>query len=278
MLPLTRSLGGWAAPIARVLARRPIGVLCDVDGTLSPIAPTPDAARVPGGIRAALRNLAGRVAVIAAVSGRPAHQVAGLLDLPHAPGFVIVGNHGFEMYRGGRLTRPPDLDPYLPVLAGIADRARAELTLPGIFVEDKTATLSLHYRGTADLDAAQDAVLRWAHAAAGHHGLKVTQGRRVVEIRPPLDYDKGRAVLGLIDDYDLRGVIYLGDDLTDLDAFEALRAWRADPGRAAAIVAVTGAEAPPEVCDAADLCLEDIEEVEALLRRLAEFLSGAGEQ
>lgn len=273
MPPPPPATSDWTAPIARVLAHRPIGVLCDVDGTLSPIAPTPDAAFVPDAIRRALRDLLSRVGLVAAVSGRPAAQVAVLLDLPD---LVIVGNHGFEQWTGGKVERPPELAPYLPRLAAVAARAHADLALPGLLIEDKTATLSLHYRRAADPEAARRALLDWARAAAAASGLIVTEGRRVVEIRPPLDHDKGTAVLALIDRYHLRGVLYLGDDRTDLDAFEALRSWRAGPDRAAVTVAVAGAEAPPEVCDAADLCVEGIDDVERLLRWLSEQVQQSG--
>ena len=255
--------------VAAVLTHRPFGLLSDLDGTLSPIAPTPDAASVPESIRAALARLTERVDLLALVSGRPAGEVAAELGLPQA---VIFGNHGFESWRDGRIDRPPDVQPFQARLAELVSLAQSALRDPGIEIEDKTVTASIHYRESPRPEAARRQILDWLGPVARARGLVVTEGRRVVEVRPPLGYNKGTAVNSLIRDNGLRGVIYLGDDRTDLDAFRVLIEWRRSPDNAGLTVAVRSDEMPPELAEAADLSVAGPTDLEELLRRLGDAL------
>jgi trehalose 6-phosphate phosphatase len=134
-------------------------------------------------------------------------------------------------------------------------------------VEHKGVTGSVHYRLVIDPSAAASAVeLALAHQFAD--GLRITHGKQVIELRPPVDIDKGTAVEELVHGHHLRGAIYLGDDRTDLDAFRMLSALAAQGEFTSFAVAVLHPEAPAELAKTADLALASVEIMPAFLRWL----------
>lgn len=257
--------GGWrdnTDAIATVLGTPRPGLITDIDGTLSRIAPTPEAAEVVPACREALRTLAGLI-FVAAVSGRAATDARRMVGVA---GVVYVGNHGLERLMPEGLALPPEVEHYAADLGAVLRQAERALDdLPGVIVEDKGSTGSIHYRQAPDPAAARDAILDAVGALAAEAGLVVTQGRKVIEIRPPLELDKGTAVRSLIDAYQLTGVLYAGDDTTDVDAFAALQAWRAETGRPALALGVLGPETPDAVARSADLHLAGVDDVAAFL-------------
>jgi trehalose 6-phosphate phosphatase len=259
-----------------VLAVRPCGLFSDVDGTLSAIAPSPESAVLLPGAAETLDHLRQVFDVVAVVSGRSAADTRRLVGLPS---ITYLGNHGLERldpqalgaHDADQLHILPDAEHYLADINTALDDAEAMLAprYPGLRVERKGVTGSIHVRGTADPDAAEEAVARALMAIAVPRGLRVTRGKRVVELRPPVDVDKGSAIAGLIHARGLRAAIYLGDDRTDLDAFRALHHLTAQGNFLGVAVAVLHAEAPPELAAEADITLSSVEHVPALLAWLA---------
>lgn len=206
------------------LAGTPRILLFDVDGTLSPIAGRPNEARIPATVQGALAALAGQPFThVGLVSGRSALDARRML--PGVPAW-IVGNHGIEVLApDGTLRVSPAVLPYRDLVAGAArDLARASARVPGTVLEDKTWTLSLHYR-LADERMAEP-LRAEAIRAAEQNGLRLTEGKRVYELRPPVTIDKGTAVLelaGALGGLETgAALLFAGDDLTDEDAFVAL--------------------------------------------------------
>ena len=254
-----------------VLAARPRGLFSDVDGTLSLIAPTPESAVLLPGVLAALERLRQAFDVVVAVSGRSAADTRRLVGLD---GITYLGNHGLERVDtdgAGELHILPEAEAYLADVDAALDDAEAALAprYPGLRVERKGVTGSIHVRHVADPDAAEEAVARALTTIAIPRGLRVTRGKRVVEVRPPVDVDKGIAVAGIIESRGLRAAIYLGDDRTDVDAFRALRRLTAQGDFAGVAVAILSPEAPPELAAEADVTLDGVERVPALLDWLA---------
>jgi trehalose 6-phosphate phosphatase len=235
-----------AALLAR-LANEPrrAAILLDVDGTLAPIVARPEDARVPEGTRAELARLVGRYALVACISGRPSPEAKRIVGVE---GVRYVGEHGLEL--------APEAEKWTRRLAELA----AETGWPA--EEGKRLTLSFHYRTAAEPEAAE-AVLRGVAERALADGLEVRWGRKVLEVRPPLEVDKGMAVRALLAEAGLHRALYAGDDATDLDAFRGL-----DGLDVAVRVAVASAEAPPELGPAADLVVDGPEGLAELLRRL----------
>ena len=211
-------------------ARSPLLVALDIDGTLAPIAPTPAAAAVPQETRRTLERLARAHDVhLALVTGRAARDGRRLVDVPHS---WTIGNHGIEMIDPTDALRVnATAEAYAPTLA-LAARLLAEPLdgIAGVFIENKTWTLSVHYRLAARSDV--PSVEKALTDVARQLELRIIQGKEIFELRPPLAINKGTALielaqaLGVSDHRGILGgsLLYAGDDRTDEDAFRAIRA------------------------------------------------------
>jgi len=204
---------------AALAGRRP-ALFLDYDGTLTPIVDRPDRALLSDAARAAVARLAG-LCPVAVVSGRDLDDVSTMVGLE---GLVYAGSHGFDI-RGPGLRRQIGLE-YAPALERAAEALRRGLDgIPGALVERKRFAIAVHTRLVApDAKAAVADAVR--AAAAAEPDLRVTGGKEIHELRPNLPWDKGRAVLALIDALGLADAgtvpVYIGDDETDEDAFRAL--------------------------------------------------------
>jgi trehalose 6-phosphate phosphatase len=217
----------------------------DIDGVLAPIVPRPEDARVPDETRAELRRLVARYALVACISGRAGADAERLVGVP---GVVYVGNHGLE--------RSPDAPAWTARLRAFLE----QVDWPSL--EDKGLTAALHYRGVADENAAV-AHLEQIAASAHGEGFRTRFGRKVLEILPPIDADKGTAVRALLAEGGLARALYAGDDTTDLDGFRAL-----DGLELAVRVAVASPESPEELRTKADIVVASPAEALELFRRL----------
>jgi trehalose 6-phosphate phosphatase len=199
-------------------------VFYDFDGTLSEIVEDPDSARLVDGAADALTSLSAACPV-AILSGRDLADVRERIGLP---GLWYAGSHGFELTGpDGTHHQNPEAAASIPVLAGAAADLADQLGhIPGVVVEHKRFGVAVHYR-----NAARDRVGEVAAAvrtAGQRTALRVTTGREVIELRPNIDWDKGKTlhwVLDYIRDTEGAGPllpIYLGDDITDEDAFDAV--------------------------------------------------------
>jgi trehalose 6-phosphate phosphatase len=219
-------------------------VLLDVDGTLAPIVARPELAAVPEETRTELRRLVSRYALVACVSGRTGEEAARLVGVS---GAVYVGVHGLEL--------APEAERWRSALRPFASERWP-------WLEDKGLTVAFHWREAQDeCDARRtlEAVANRAEAA----GLEARWGRKVLELRPPVEADKGTAVRTLLAERGLRRALYAGDDTTDLDAFRGL-----DGLEVAVRVAVASAEAPAGLREAADVVVTAPAELLELLRTL----------
>jgi trehalose-phosphatase len=245
------------------LAGRSVVVFLDYDGTLSPIVDHPEMAVLPEGTRAALQRLA-ESCTVAIVSGRDLEDVRKRADVP---GVLFAGSHGFEIVGpDGSLTEYEEARRFLPSL----DAAEAELRdalseIDGVEVERKRYAIAVHYRRADPSSVAE--VERAARDVSGRHReLRVSGGKKVFELRPDIEWHKGKAVGWLLDALGLGDEavpVYVGDDVTDEDAFRELR------GRGVGVI-VLGED---ERSTAADYSLRDTDEVRTFLERLADVVS-----
>jgi trehalose 6-phosphate phosphatase len=225
-------------------APRRAAILLDVDGTLAPIVPRPEQAEVPEESRAELRRLAARYALVACISGRTGADARRLVGVD---GIFYVGVHGLEL--------APDADAWRAPL-----RRFAGIEWP--WIEDKGLTVALHWREADHEDAARAELAEVAEQARSL-GLEARWGRKVLELRPPVEADKGTAVRSLLAEHRLRRALYAGDDTTDLDAFRGL-----DGLEVAVRIALASAEAPPGLRESADIVIESPADLLVLLQLL----------
>lgn len=261
-----RHLADVLAPLRARLAEA--AVLCDVDGTLAPIVPRPEDARLLPGAAAALVTLRARARLLGFVSGRALADVERIVSID---GCAYAGNHGMELRRpGGQRELAPGVAEHVPAIQAFAARWPAERLARGdLRLEDKGATLSLHARGARDPESA-GRILEEVADDARAAGLVPTSGRQVLEVRPPVQVHKGTAVRALLDGAGARAALYVGDDRTDADAWGELAAMRARGALEVAVgVAVTSGEVPPEVRATADVEVTGPEGALAMLRLLA---------
>jgi trehalose 6-phosphate phosphatase len=217
-LPLTPSL-------AERLSGTPLVLLLDIDGTLAPIAGRPTEAVLPQATRLVIDQLARTLGVhVVAVSGRSALDSRRLICLDDT---WIIGNHGIEV---APPMGPPvpriEVVPFADRVAVAAARAAAFAhDIPGVIVENKVWTLSVHYR-LANRNVVPE-LTNQIIGIARDLGLRVTTGKEVLELRPPIDIDKGTAAVELARslgalDHDA-SLLCAGDDKTDEDMFRELR-------------------------------------------------------
>ena len=220
-------------------------ILLDVDGVLAPIVEVPADAAVPEETRVELRRLHRRYGLVACVSGRSgadAERVVGLSELEY------VGEHGLELAPEAALWRER--------LHGFA------ATVDWDDVELKPLTVSFHYRRASDEAEALELLEAVATRAAAE-GLKPRFGRKVLELRPPLDASKGTAVRELLRRAGLRRALFAGDDTTDLDAFAALQELELGVR-----VAVASSEGPVLLRESADIVVGSTGELLEILTSL----------
>lgn len=258
--------------VRAALSAHPRGLFTDVDGTLSAIAPSPEKATLLPDVAELLEQARSRFDVVAAVSGRSALDAARLVGMRD---IIYIGNHGLERLSpqdDGQLalTIAPEAEPYAAEVIAALDDIEETLgpRFPGLLVERKGVTGSIHVRRTENPIAAEEAVMHELARSGAARALRVTRGKMVVEVRPPVAVDKGVAVAALIEERGLRGALYLGDDRTDIDAFRTVRRLTEAGVSAGAAIAVLHSDSPASLAEEADVALATIESVPQFLRWL----------
>lgn len=207
-------------------ANRPLALLLDFDGTLCEFQPDPQAVYLPPSRRHILEGLQAR-AVVGLVSGRRLEDVRTRAGLPGIP---VAGLHGLEIEGFGERYVHPELDRAAGAIATASRQLReVAARIPGSFVEEKGASVALHFR-LADPAGRRAATAAFAEVAAQHvdgGGLRVMRGSNVFELLPDIDWNKGHAVQWMVDrirrDSDPL-VVYIGDDVTDQYALDVVAA------------------------------------------------------
>jgi trehalose 6-phosphate phosphatase len=236
-------------------------LLCDYDGSLSPIVDIPEhAVALPEAI-AVLGLLVGRLARVGIVSGRPVEFLASRLPVP---GLLFSGLYGMEALVDGHRQVDPRALPFAAAVASASDEADARL--PGVIVERKGGvSVTLHWRTAPD--RAQE-VLGVAAELARRHGLAEWHSRFAVELRPPVAIDKGTVMDDLIEGYGIAA--YAGDDTGDLAAFAALERAAADGRLTRAVrIGVESPEMPDALPGAVDVLVDGPAGLIEMLRAVA---------
>jgi trehalose 6-phosphate phosphatase len=244
-------------------------LLCDIDGVLAPIVRRAEDARVSQQVSVLLGRLARRFGLVACVSGRSATDARRLVGVG---GIAYAGSHGAELLEPGA-ARPridEDFKRWESDVRGFAaEHDTAELRGLRVRIEDKGPIAAFHWRGVPDEDSAHRRLEELA-GEAERAGLAVHWGRKVLEVRPPVEFDKGRAVRSLVEAASSRTAMFAGDDTTDLDAFDALRQLGEEGAlEATVLVGVRSDEGPPAIVQRADLVVDGVDGFTRVLAALA---------
>ncbi len=256
--------------VEQLAQREPLGLFTDFDGTISDIAPSPNDARILPGSYAHLASLSNKLPLLAIVSGRPVQALAEMVGIPKA---IYIGNHGLEKMRDDKVIDEKDVGEHHKAVHQAVEMVKKELgELTGMLYEDKGPIVSLHYRGCAESSSIERKILSLLEKPAQEGRIKIRQGRMVVEVQPPVDFSKGIAVFELINERSLRSAIYLGDDVTDIDALKSVRRSLRGCPFVGIGVAVVEEGTSREVSDAADFTLQGTQEVNVFLEWLGEII------
>lgn len=256
-------------------------VALDFDGTLAPIVDDPATAVIHPDAREVLTGLADQVLAVAVITGRPARQVLALGELDEVGDaigeagrkLVVLGQYGNERWTStARRVVSPKPPAGLAGLIGDLPRLLREADATDAWVEEKGLAVAVHTRRTADPRGGFDRLLPVLTEAARARGLAVEPGRLVIEVRAP-GMDKGRALRDLVEECDAGAVVFVGDDLGDIPAFETAAELRA--GGAAALLVCSGSDEESELAARADLVVDGPGGVMAFLRELTADLRAA---
>lgn len=261
------TLSSALAALPHILhVQRELLMLLDYDGTLTPIAERPELAVLAPETRAILLDLAS-VIPVAVVSGRDLSVLRALVDVP---GLIYVGDHGFDMADlAGESHQLEAVRDYLPMLDAVEQCLRKDLaSVAGVLLERKRSSIAVHFRLVAEADTPQ-VQARVQEVLVEYAQLKILPGKKVIEIQPGIDWDKGKAVDWLLPQIDATGrrhPIYIGDDMTDENAFRIV--CRRGTG-----ILVRDDDHPT----IARYALENPEEVSLFLQRLTQALREIGQ-
>ena len=247
-------------------------IAVDYDGTLSPIVSDPMAAGPHPAAIPAMRELAPLAGTLAVITGRPAQEAVMVGGLDQIPGLIVLGNYGRQRWEAGKLTAPPAP----PGVALAREELPAVLAAAGApehtWSEDKGDALAVHTRLTAEPERTLELLRAPLAGLAARVGLAVQPGRFVIELRPP-GGDKGAALKKLRAERGSLAIMYCGDDLGDIPAFEAVASLRADgiPG----LAVCSGSAEVTGLAGLADLVVDGPDGVVWMLDALAAAMNAA---
>ncbi|MEO8973755.1 MAG: trehalose-phosphatase [Ktedonobacteraceae bacterium] len=257
-----------------VLAVRPLGLVFDIDGTLSQLVPVPDEAGLYAGVAELLEELREWNGVhVGIMTGRGIEDGARMVGVE---GLTYIGTHGLEWSDGLPSLHPVQLVPgaekYIAAGKYVLDIAERELgNVPGIIVQRKRVGGTIHYRRSLDADEARRRILATVEEPARKVHMRIGEGKKVVEVLSPLHVDKGQALRRFVQRFGLHGIVFAGDDRTDLYAMQEIERLQQEAISALAI-AVQHADTLPGILEHADIVVQGVEGMVALLREIVKEL------
>lgn len=243
------------------LAKSRVGIITDMDGTLSHIVNDPDAAQITPKNLDLLNQLSQKLSLVAVVSGRAVNDVVEKINLPNV---VYIGNHGMEHWQNGQAVVTPEIADTRPRIESAINELKLQLP-EGMWIEDKQVTLSIHYRNTDNPSQIATSFKPIVTHIATKNNLSAFDGHMIFEIRPQVEINKGTAFRHLVQEHHLDTAFFIGDDVTDVDAFIMAKQLRETKNYDAYAVGVESDDTPPSVSDNADMMVSGVSDVEVFL-------------
>lgn len=261
-----------ATKIAEVLSHKPSGLFTDFDGVLSEIAPTPDSAVAYPGAAEALAAVAAKVDAAGVITGRAVNDIDSRIPTGQ---LFVVGNHGLEWSERGIRHDHEAGTAAIEAVTKVLDQTESELAgqidTSRMIWENKRLSGTIHFRNVNDPAETERLLLPIVQPLAEEHGLRCSPGKMIVELRPLAKVTKGTAIEELVSKNDLTSVVYIGDDITDIDGFRALHELRSQ-GKHTLAVGVVTADAHPDVAAHSDVMVGSVEEIVEVLSQVGALL------
>jgi trehalose 6-phosphate phosphatase len=246
------------------------GLVLDFDGVLSPIVDDPAASQLPDRVAASLARLACTLGLLAVISGRPVEFLKERIPIREVR---LLGTYGIEQVHDGIRRVDPDANKWLSQVSEASLALRDLLgAAQGIRVEEKSVSVAVHWRQAPDQPAAADRVHRATTRIAAETGLRLEAGKLTEELLPPVDMDKGKALVRLLAAENLTTVAYAGDDVGDIPALRAV-----SEAGGYALVVDHGRETHPLLPELADQTYAGTDSFAAWLEELASAAGAAGQ-
>jgi trehalose 6-phosphate phosphatase len=248
-----------------VLSHRPSALVTDIDGTISHLVANPQDAFVSLEIKESLRRLVRVVDSVAVVTAREnsvARRMVGVEGLTYVGSYALNASAAATPRDGADIRAVREA--ILPFLA----------RMPVVTLELKDVSFALHYRNAPDKTGTRARLISFVEPVALEHGAKIMEGKQVIEVVPADLPDKGTAFGAMVDERDIKGVIFMGDDLSDVAILHEMRR-RRKQGLQCLGIAVVDEETPMPLRASADMTLNGVDEVEKFLLRLAGLMAAA---
>ena len=185
-------------------------------------------------------------------------------------GMVYIGNHGLERLVKGRPEFPHNVQQYLTIIKSVIKELTPLLSIEGITIENKGVTATIHYRLCREPQLAEKEIMGAIKASPQASNLRIIKERMAIDLLPPIKMDKGTTILDLIQEYNLQSGIYLGDDVTDIDAFRAIHTAGRNFNFHGFAIGILSPEMPENLVAEVDFTLNGINDVERFLRWMSQ--------
>ncbi len=245
-------------------------VITDIDGTISKIVLDPYEATISQIMRITLEKMANKFQLVGIITGR---NVKNARDMLEVDGLLYIGSHGLEYLKDGEIYIEPEVEEYFPIIQKIARNIQGEeelCNIKNILFQEKGLCFTAHYRKCEDPEGTRRKILDTINEQEGLEKFKITEGRKVVEIRPKIGHDKGTILEKLIFENAVEKIIYLGDDVTDVDAFKKLNELKENGNVNGAGIVVVSEEVPEFVRENASFYVNGVDEVQKFFNWLLE--------
>lgn len=243
-------------------------IITDIDGTISEIVPTPMEAVVSQDMKDALRKIADKFQLVGVVTGRSVEDALNRIKIKN---LVYIGNHGLEYLKNDEIYIEPEIKQYIPIIKDVAGKIRDKLEDKDcILFQDKGLSFTVHYRLCENDEEIRKMALDIISKVKGAERLKIAEGRKVIELRPPVGNDKGTIIEKLILENNIKKIMYLGDDITDADAFYKLNELKKEGKVRAINIVVSSKETPDYVKESADYYVKSVNEIKEFFMWLAD--------
>ncbi len=248
--------------LQKLLKRKPFGLITDMDGTISEIPHNFLEWAPPPPVLPQLAKLVHRLELLAVVSGRKTEAVKEIINID---GVKYIGHYGMEWWENDHAVLHPEVAASLTAMRALAAELEVLSAVDGMIIQDKWATVSVHYHLTRQPEAARQQILAVLEKSPHAKKMRLMHEKNNIGIVPMVDIDKGTAVTGLIKERNLQGAIYLGDDVGDVPAFKAIRRTRENRDFDGLAILVTGPETTQATLNEVDFILTGVPETVRLL-------------